>query len=71
VTIIIAYLVQGVFTAPALLLSALLLPIYIIGIAIGARLFRGASEHTYRRAAYAIIALSALVSVPLLDRILR
>ena len=39
--------------------------------AFGAFLFKGASEHAYRRVAYAIIALSAVVSVPLFDELFR
>jgi hypothetical protein len=38
---------------------------------IGARWFHGASEQTYRRAAYAIIVVSAIVSMPLWDGWLR
>ena len=37
----------------------------------GAKLFRFASEQTYRRTAYAIITLAALVSMPLWDAWLR
>ncbi len=38
---------------------------------IGSRFFHGASEQLYRRIAYVIITLAALVSLPLFDSILR
>ena len=44
---------------------------YFAALTLGARLFRGASELTYRRIAYAIVALAALVSLPLFDGMLR
>jgi hypothetical protein len=37
----------------------------------GARVFHVASEQTYRRTAYVVIALAALVSMPLWDKWLR
>ncbi len=66
-----AYLVQGILTADVLALSILLGVPFILAMWAGARWFHGASDAAYRRAAYAIIALSALVSLPLWDRFLR
>ena len=37
----------------------------------GAYFFHGASDALYRKAAYAIITLAALVSLPLFDQALR
>jgi hypothetical protein len=37
----------------------------------GARSFRRASELSFRRIAYAIIAFSALISLPIFDGLLR
>ena len=65
------YYVRGLFTADVLILSILLGPVFILAMAIGARMFRGASDVAYRRVAYAIIALSAIVSVPLFDELFR
>jgi len=65
------YYIRGLFTADVLLLSLLLGPVFILAMALGAYLFRGASDHTYRRVAYAIIALSAAVSLPLFDELFR
>jgi uncharacterized protein len=67
----VVYLTQGILTADVLALSVLLGMPFIVAMWAGARAFRGASEQTYRRAAYAIIALAALVSLPLFDRLVR
>ena len=68
---IMGYAARGLFAAEILMLSVLLGPVFIVSIAIGARLFKGAAELTYRRVAYAIVALSALVSLPLFDGLFR
>lgn len=65
------YFFRGLFTADVLIMSILLGPIFIVSMAAGAWMFKGASEHAYRRVAYAIIALSALVSLPLFDELIR
>jgi len=66
-----AYVVKGIITADILALSVLLGIPFILAMWAGARWFHGASDTAYRRAAYAIIALSALASLPLWDRFLR
>jgi hypothetical protein len=40
---------------------------FFIATAAGARYFHGASDELYRRIAYAIITVAALVSLPLFD----
>ncbi len=65
------YFARGLFTADVLLMSILLAPIFIASMAAGTWMFKGASEHAYRRMAYAIIALSAVVSLPLFDELFR
>jgi uncharacterized membrane protein YfcA len=67
----IAYYARGLFTPDVLLLSLLLGPVFLAAMAAGAYLFRGASDNAYRRVAYGIIALSALVSLPLFDELFR
>jgi uncharacterized membrane protein YfcA len=67
----IAYFARGLFTADVLMLSLLLGPVFIAAMALGAYLFRGASDEAYRRVAYGIIALSAVVSLPLFDELFR
>jgi uncharacterized protein len=65
------YLTQGILTADVLALSILLGVPFMLAMGAGAHLFRGASDETYRRAAYLIIALAALVSLPIFDRLVR
>jgi uncharacterized protein len=67
----IAYQIRGLFTADVLILSALLGPVFLAAMATGAYMFRGASDEAYRRVAYVIIAVSALVSIPLFDELFR
>ena len=71
-TVLIAvYAMQGLFTARPIALAMLFGPTYIAGVAIGSRSFRSASDRLYRNVAYAICLLAALLSLPLLDPILR
>jgi uncharacterized membrane protein YfcA len=56
----------------AVIRQALVLMIpYGLGLAIGTQGFRRSSDLTFRRAAYAIIATSALIALPALDPLLR
>jgi hypothetical protein len=71
VVLVISYAAQGLVTAQTIALSLLLGVPYLLGVGIGARFFRGASDQLYRRIAYLIIALAALVSLPVLDPVLR
>lgn len=47
------------------------LPAYGLGIWLGTRMFHLASERTFRRTCYAMIAVSVVLSLPLLDGLLR
>jgi uncharacterized membrane protein YfcA len=67
----IAYFRQGLFTREVVALSLLLGLPFILAMVAGVRWFRGVSEQTFRRVAYAIIALSALISLPVFDGLLR
>jgi uncharacterized membrane protein YuzA (DUF378 family) len=58
-------------TAKPIALAVLLWPVYILALFVGVRAFHGASEATYRRIAYAIVMLAAVVSLPLFDRLLH
>jgi len=66
-----AYLAQGIMTADVLALSILLGVPFILAMWAGARWFHGASDQAYRRVAYLIIVLAAIVSMPLWDGWLR
>jgi hypothetical protein len=65
------YATQGLFTAQTIALSLLLGIFYLGGVGLGSHIFRGASDRLYRGVAYTIIALAALLSLPVLDPILR
>ncbi len=56
------YGAQGFLTREVALLAALCLPASILGVWVGSRLFDKASEETYRRVAYGIIAVAALLA---------
>jgi hypothetical protein len=57
---------------PELVALALLLGVpFFVATAVGATMFHGTSDLLYRRIAYAIIAASALISLPVLDRFFR
>jgi uncharacterized membrane protein YfcA len=67
----ISYLLQGLFTTETVALSILLEIPFVAALAAGVYVFRGASDLLYRRIAYLIIAIAALVSLPLFDGLLR
>ena len=71
IALVAAYAFEGLFTARTLALSLLLGVPYLIGVGTGARFFHGASDRLYRRVAYLVIALAALLSLPILDPVLR
>ncbi len=62
---------HGLITATPISLAVLLWLPYILAVAGGARWFRGASDSTYRRIAYVIVALAALASMPVFDSVLH
>lgn len=61
------YVAEGLVTAEVVALAALIGPLHVLGMWVGGRLFRLASEGIYRRIAYVVIALAALASMPVLD----
>jgi uncharacterized protein len=67
----VAYFRLGLFTREVIVLSLLLALPFILAMIAGVRWFGLASERSFRRVAYAIIAVSALVSLPVFDRFLR
>jgi hypothetical protein len=54
-----------------LVLSVLLGVPFLAAMIVGAWMFRGSSDAAYRRVAYVIIAISAVLSLPVFDRIFR
>jgi uncharacterized membrane protein YfcA len=71
IALVTSYAIERLFTAETIALSLLLGIPYILGVAGGVLFFRSASDRLYRRIAYAVIALAALLSLPLLDPMLR
>src|SRR5262245_40735917 len=67
----ITYFFHGLMTAPVIALALMIGPLQIFCMVLGKKLFRLATEKTYRRVAYVIVALSAIVSMPLWDKFLR
>jgi uncharacterized membrane protein YfcA len=68
---VVTYADRGLFTREVAVLSLLLGPPFVIAMVAGAYWFRSASERSFRLVAYAIIAVSALASLPIFDRFLR
>ncbi len=71
VALVANYLIEGLFTAHSLALSLLLCVPYLSGVGIGSYFFRGSSDRLYRGIAYGVIAMAALLSLPVLDAFLR
>ena len=63
----IMYFFNGLFTAQAIALTVLLGLPFAAAMAAGVYWFHGASDAHYRRVAYVIIGLAALVSMPIFD----
>lgn len=66
-----AYTANGLMTLEVGHLVLVLGPAYAVGLIVGSRAFRGASDAHFRAAAYWVIAFAALVSLPLFDALLR
>jgi uncharacterized protein len=67
----VTYLARGLLAPEVIALACILGPLQILALASGTRLFHLASAQTYRRVAYLIILIGALVSMPLLDPLYR
>jgi len=64
---LVLYVYTGLFTAETVVLSLLMGIPFAVALAAGAFWFHGSSDLLYRRVSYVIIALAALVSLPLFD----
>jgi uncharacterized protein len=71
VIITISYFAGGLLSRAIFLLALAIGPMFGIGLWLGSQMFGLASEETFRRACYALIALAALVSLPVFDGMLR
>ncbi len=64
---IVLYAFNGLLNAQALMIAVLMGIPFIVALAAGAFFFHGTSDLLYRRAAYVIIAIAGLISLPLFD----
>lgn len=62
-----SYTAYGIFRLEAVYQALFLMPIYGLGLWIGAQLFRRASESFFRRVAYLVISGAAVSSLPAFD----
>jgi uncharacterized membrane protein YfcA len=68
---IVSYSLGGVLTMTVLKLAVVVAPIYALGLFIGARLFGIADESVFRRICYGLIAAAVVISLPVLDGVIR
>lgn len=66
-----SYAFGGLLTLQSIQLSILIGPAFAIGLYGGWKLFGRASEQTFRRICYALIAAAAIIGLPALDGVLR
>ncbi len=71
VIIIFGYLFGDIYTTESVIRAMLCIPGYLLGIWIGVQFFSGASDKVYKTVAFAMILLAALLSLPVLDDVLR
>lgn len=67
----VSYISAGLLTPDVLLVSCVAGPAYGLGVLLGSRLFGLADEQTFRRICLMLIAGAGIVSLPVLDGILR
>jgi hypothetical protein len=67
----VSYVATGLLGPDVLLLAALTAPGYALGMFLGTRMFDFASEPMFRRICLGLIAAAAIVSLPVLDPVLR
>lgn len=68
---LVSYLVAGLMTPEVAGLVLTTVPAYAAGLYLGSRLFAVASERLFRRLCYGLIAAAAVLSMPVLDGVLR
>ncbi|UGV28768.1 sulfite exporter TauE/SafE family protein [Rhodopseudomonas boonkerdii] len=71
VLITISYSVGGLWSTAILGLAVITGPLFGLGLWIGSKLFGKASDELFRRICYALIAVSAVIGLPLFDGLFR
>ncbi|WP_249225503.1 hypothetical protein [Tardiphaga alba] len=69
--IIISYTIGGLWSSAILGLAVITGPLFGLGLWLGSKLFGKASDELFRKICYTLIAISALVSLPLFDGMIR
>jgi uncharacterized protein len=59
-----AFYLRGLFTVEAVMYAALAAPLYALGLWLGSRVFKGSNDRQYRIAAFVLIAISVVLSLP-------
>jgi uncharacterized protein len=67
----VSYTIAGLLTTKVIGIALLIGPAYGLGLWAGSHSFGLASEATFRRICYALIAMAGLISLPLLDGVIR
>jgi uncharacterized membrane protein YfcA len=67
----VTYLAAGLLNDQVLFLALMTAPGYALGMYLGTRMFNLASERLFRRACYILIGAAAIISLPVLDGVLR
>ncbi|MFZ9501692.1 MAG: sulfite exporter TauE/SafE family protein [Beijerinckiaceae bacterium] len=65
------FFLNGLFTWDVAVYALIAWPLYSLGLAVGARVFKGTNDAQYRKVAYALIFLSAVISLPIFDSLIR
>jgi uncharacterized membrane protein YfcA len=71
VLIVISYFIGGLWSATIVGLAVVTGPLFGLGLWIGSKLFGKASDEAFRKICYALIAVSALIGLPLFDGLFR
>lgn len=68
---VIAYTAGGLFTSDVMWLSIFIFPAYGFGMWLGSRMFGWAEEKTFRNICYILIAVAALIGLPVFGKVFR
>jgi uncharacterized protein len=71
VLIIVSYTIGGLWSTAILGLAVITGPLFGLGLWLGSKLFGKASDELFRKICYTLIAVSALISLPLFDGLFR
>jgi uncharacterized membrane protein YfcA len=67
----VVFLWRGLFTWQVLIYALIIWPAYALGLWGGAKLFHRSTDRAFRVSAYLLIAISAILSAPLMDKLLK